>query len=373
MAINDIVFLDDPAGTAASRTIGFYSTSNLTIDTIYSVGAYGMAFYAGGITNSTIKNIYLYNCSRGSATSDAYEAIGFYSTGSVVWENIVTEAVRGRTLNFYSAAAAIRFKNCHFGELKPATSADIAIQADTYVDVVFDNCYFNGTNLFNPSYPYTNLAPGSTIKFDKYNRTADNHIFYKYNGIGRATGAGLSDTTVRTAGSLGLRLSSVNIVEPLTYEFKILAIPSKAVFALGFCKKAAGLVGKTATVELWLPGSVAADDTATITDDTEWNPWVVSANYTGTVTTYATVKIKVYSDTETDYLYLDDLYNGTNKIIALDVWEDGMPSPIMFEQLGDAAAVWAVPTSILTTDGTVGKMINTIKNKIGTVIGLLFK
>lgn len=57
------------------------------------------------------------------------------------------------------------------------------------------------------------------------------------------------------------------------------------------------------------------------------------------------------------YCYIDDLYNGTNKITALDTWDEGMPSPIMFEQLGDAAAVWAIPTNALGTQGTTGKKL----------------
>jgi hypothetical protein len=60
---------------------------------------------------------------------------------------------------------------------------------------------------------------------------------------------------------------------------------------------------------------------------------------------------------------VDDILNGTNSIIGLDAWLDGKPSPIMFEQLGDAAAVWAVLDSTLTTAGTTGKdLVDVLKS-----------
>ena len=147
------------------------------------------------------------------------------------------------------------------------------------------------------------------------------------------------------------------------WEFKILAKAGTQTYCAGFAKKAAGLVGKVANVKLYLPGSVAPDATTVLTDNTNWNSWMVAANYTGTLDLYATVRITIFSTVSTDYLYIDDLYNGTNKITALDTWDQGMPSPIMFEQLGDAAAVWA------TIEGSaVFKLLGNKVTKSGDVI-----
>ena len=91
--------------------------------------------------------------------------------------------------------------------------------------------------------------------------------------------------------------------------------------------------------------------------DSNWNVFNVAALYSGTEDLYARVAITAKSTTASAHAYIDDLYNGTNAITALDVWYKGKPSPIMFEQLGDAAAVWAVATSTLTTAGTTGYLL----------------
>jgi len=73
--------------------------------------------------------------------------------------------------------------------------------------------------------------------------------------------------------------------------------------------------------------------------------------------------------TSAAYLYVADISNGTNTITALKPWSDGLPSPVMFEQLGDAAAVWQVLTASLTTTGTTGKQLTKLLTT-GKFLGL---
>jgi hypothetical protein len=90
--------------------------------------------------------------------------------------------------------------------------------------------------------------------------------------------------------------------------------------------------------------------------------FLVYANYTGTVNGLATVRITAKSATSNAYIYVADLFNGTNDITNLKTWYNALPASIMYEQLGDAAAVWAVPSATLTVAGTIGKSVAALKN-----------
>ena len=196
--------------------------------------------------------------------------------------------------------------------------------------------------------PY--MLAGSEIKFNDYNGTIGDNTWFTRFGSARTT-----TTNARTASSKCVEISPVNSTDGFTYDFLILARANTAVQALGFVKKHSVAVGSVATVSLFLPGSTVADYTQTMPDDSNWNPFVVYANYTGSVDLFARVEINIKA---TSGLFLvDDIFNGTNNITALDASFEAKPSPVMFEQLGDAAAVWAVPTNILTTTGTTGKKL----------------
>lgn len=194
------------------------------------------------------------------------------------------------------------------------------------------------------------MLPGSEVKFNDYNGTVgENHWFTRY-GNARTT-----TTNARTASSKCIEITPLNSTDGFTYDFLILARANTAVQALGFVKKHTIPVGSVVTVSLFLPGSTTADYVQTMPDNDSWNPFVVYGNYTGSVDLFARVEINVKA---TSGLFLiDDIFNGTNNITALDASFEAKPSPVMFEQLGDAAAVWAVPTAILTTAGTTGKKL----------------
>lgn len=130
-----------------------------------------------------------------------------------------------------------------------------------------------------------------------------------------------------------------------------------AQYITGFIQKNATFGADVITVNLYLPGSVTPDATMDMPNDTTWDTFNLAYSYTGTVDRWGTIEIIAKSATAGAYCYVDDLYNGTNHITALDLWDDGMPSPIMFEQLGDAQAGWAVATNTLTTAGTTGNLL----------------
>lgn len=234
-----------------------------------------------------------------------------------------------------------------------------------YADVVFDNSTFGSATLVGGA---ANLSNTSVIAFNDFNATEKNHIWYDNYGVARSTGTGLTDTTVRTSGSLGLRLAPTSLTG-FSWSFQVLARANTIVPVTGFLRKNTAFGTDVVTVDMYLPGSTTPDDTYTMSNTTEaWEPFTVSANYTGSVDLYATVTITAKTATSSAYLYVDDIYNGTNPITALDVWEDGQPSPIMFEQLGDAqataGAVWGYSNTSaeFTTSGTAGNKLKSLKN-----------
>lgn len=196
--------------------------------------------------------------------------------------------------------------------------------------------------------PY--MLTGSEIRFNDYNGVVGDNYWFKREGSARTT-----TDNARTAGSKCVELSPLDSTNGFNYNFLILARANTAVQALGFIKKHTIDIASVVTVNLYLPGSNTPDFTQTMPDDDNWNPFVVYANYTGSVDLFAKVEILVKATS--GVCLVDDIFNGTNNITALDASYQAKPSPVMFEQLGDAAAVWAVPTNILTTAGTTGKKL----------------
>lgn len=257
----------------------------------------------------------------------------------------------GLVLN--AGSSGLVFNSCEFGT-KGTNANDVSIVTDQFFEAVFQNCKFGSATLVDN---YLNLAAGSELKFHKYQQTENNHLWYTPDGINRSTGAGLVDTTVRTAGTLNLRLAPENVSPGDIWEFNVLARVSSIVSASGFITKNAAFAGDGAAsvvVELFLPGSTVADYSQTMPNNTSTNPFTVFASYTSTVPALATVRITAKSATAAAYAYVADIFNGTNDITNLKTWHEGKPAQIMFEQLGDAQAVWAVLKSTQTTVGTMG-------------------
>lgn len=316
-------------------------------------GWYLSAFY-----NGTFTRCYGISSSTAVATNNG----GFYisSCGGLTFTDCEFEANRSFAV-YGSGFSNTRFTDCSFGS-KCTNLTDIQSVTDTLNQGIFDTCSFgNATFVAN----YLNSIPGTLLQFKNANGTQYNNTWYTYTGYAVATGASLTDTTTRTVGSHAARLTPEENVDGMSWSFKILAKASSAVYCLGFLQKNATFGTSVAKVELYLPGSTTADSTYTMSNVTgAWEVFTVSASYAGTVDDYATVKVTGITATAGAYLYIADIFNGTNSITGMNVWDDGMPSPIMFEQLGDAAAVWAVPTSALTVSGSVGELVVDMEKKV---------
>lgn len=224
---------------------------------------------------------------------------------------------------------------------KGYNTADISIQSNTAnTNVLFDG-FTPGSTVFVTG--HTTGAVGATeLLFNKLGGVANKHMWFNENGSAQATGAGLADTHVRTPGTLNIRMNPENATAGFQWEYLVLAVPGKAVQSFLFIEKNATFGTDVATVELFLPGSTVADASATVSNTTgSYLVYSVAANYAGTENLYARVRVTAKSVASGANLYIADISNGTNNIINLNTWYRGKPSSIMFEQLGDAGAVWA--------------------------------
>lgn len=332
---------------------GFYLTTapnNKAFVDCFAVGC-----RASGFMYNPASNIAMTGCQAWNNNTANVTAAGFRLDGSntMTMTNCSIQANRAQGVHLSSTINLIG-TGCHIGDYGTNT-VDFLAFSDTFNDVLFKDSVFGSATLVSN---YLNTIPGSEYKFDEYQQTENRHIWYTAYGSAQSTGAGLPDTTVRTAGSLAVRLSPEEATTGFIWEYKIAANAGTYVSANGFIKKNATFGTDDILVELFLPGSLTADASYTMPDDTTWDAFNIGADYSaGTVDRYATVRVSAKSATAGAYCYVDDLYNGTNSITALDVWENGKPSEIMFEQLGDAAAVWAVSTAGLTISGTTGKKL----------------
>ncbi len=236
---------------------------------------------------------------------------------------------------------------------------------DYFITNYFNTCTY-GTSVAPTG--YLSMASGSGIFISQPNGSSNRYEAYFSTGSWQSTGAGLADTNVKTASSLAIRLSPEDSTNGLVYEFYILARAGKAVSVIGYLQKNATFATDVLKVELFLPGSIVANVSQTMPSDTNWNLFSLAGTYSGSIDTFAKIRISAISATAGAYAYLDDLYNGTNKITAIDTWLDGAPSNIMYEQVGDAAAIWAVPTSGNAVAGSFGEKVG---NKLLTLAKFL--
>lgn len=227
--------------------------------------------------------------------------------------------------------------------------------AASYNTVIFNNSSFGSATLISN---YLVMLAGSEVAFHAYNGSDNNHAWYNNTGAARSTGAGLVDTTNKTAGNLTVRIAPEDLTTGFVWEFLVGIKASTAASIFGFAQKNVAFGTDVCTVELFLPGSTVADATATLDNTTgAWQVFNLAANYTGLVAAFATVRITAKTTTASAYVYFTDFYNGTNVLTGLQAWYNGKPTPVMTDLLGDPASVWAILTSTLTTAGTVGKLV----------------
>lgn len=331
----------------------------------------GLSPYASSCTFNRL----IINAVRKSASSSNTGAFNF-SLGNNITFNDCEAFACGTAVAFRGSNANVIFNDCNFG-MKGKNAYDIAGYTSFQTGILFNNCNFGSNNFWNiaTGATYRDFFDGSEVSFNSKNTTTNNHSWYTPYGIASATGSGLSDTLVRTPGSLNVRIAPESASPGFSWAFLIPANVNQVVPFSGYFLKNVAMGTDVCTVSLFLPGNPITgtpDDTVTLSDNVS-NAWTgaavqavsLAAYYTGSVDAFATVVINAKSTTAGAYLYCADFYNSGDtttlfdKLAGLTIWEKGKPSPIITQLSlgGIAPAVWGVALSGLTTAGTTGKKL----------------
>ena len=334
---------------------------------------------SGASTSNTFNNCHSYGSN--SVNSTGGYSIGIFTANNNVFNNCTINATRQKAV-YLSAAVGNIFNNCNFGTMATNT-VDIIAATGSLNQNYWNACYFGSATLHSN---YLLQLDTSIAKFQDMDGSTSKHRWYTNYGSWWSAGSGLTDTTVRTAGSLSLVSKPENATTGSAWIFKIPANPASQVGVFGYVYRNATFSSGTLKVELFLPGTLLTatpDATYTFpTTTTEWLPFNISAYYSGSVARYAQVRITGVTATAGAYFFVDDLYDaGTgNKVAGLDLWDEGQPSQIMVQsdfsvvpsavwgysdsntqantmgqrQVDVATAVWDEVAGSHTTPGTTG-------------------
>lgn len=208
-----------PFANTSSSTILYFANQKMTINNVYTIGGYAVAVMTQGI-ECVYNNIYVYNALRRSATA----AVSYYSLylggRANVYNNLNVQGCRSNAI--YPVGTKLLVKDSFFGNIYN-NNHDITVGIEgTFNEVVFDNCVFGSTNLWSsPLDSDTNSiylsAPGSRISFTNIGGNLSNNQNFLPEGDINSTGAGLSDTLVRTVGGFPMRFRSQLGTNPLEF------------------------------------------------------------------------------------------------------------------------------------------------------------
>jgi hypothetical protein len=214
------------------------------------------------------------------------------------------------------------------------------------------------------------FSAGSFIKAHTYDDTTDDHrSWWKYGNM-QSTKAGLSDTTVHTAGGMAIRFEPKDENHNLDWD---LIIPTGDIqnseMMLGVWVKINNANYYSGTHEM--PRlTVDYDDGTTVyaeaAESTDWQYIFIAFTPT---TTYpqvtATLSGATDQTTTNAYIYWDDfsvLYPAGHTLALgnLDLWANALPVVPPLATALTAQDVWAVATSTLTGSGTIGKLLTKV-------------
>ena len=350
--ITDVVAYGNLCTNTANAAIGTLTSSGQTFQTCLDFGGAGVS---NGGTSFSVRvnssNITFNDCHSYGANGNNTAAISaIYVSGSnnINFTDCTVNACRTNGV-YFSSAVAILFTNCNFGTLF-TNVIDILTLTTTYNTVVFKDCTFASATLISG---YLNQLDGSDIAFQDFGTNLSSHRWYSNKGSFWSSGAGLTDTTVRTAGSLAVAIKPEDGTSGATMTFKVPANPTSQVQVYGYLYRNATFSSGTLKVDLFLPDTLLTDtpdDTVTMSTTTgEWLPWLLTAYQSPNESRYATVVITAITGTAGAYAFLDDIYDAglTNKVAGLDLWDNGHISPIIvafdYSSIPDQSriAVWS--------------------------------
>lgn len=343
--IQDVILLNTKGSNYSAQSgFAFGGSSKKTVRRIYHYAEPGSTTCCAALsipattTSCTFEDIYSSGANAGN--SAAGYAVGVYGSGNTI-KNLVIDGARQQAI-LLDAGQKNTFINNSLAQVASNT-VDISITSGVLLSAFFDSCSFGSPTLIEN---YLSALDGTEITFQNMDSDTSKHRWYTNKGSFWSAGAGQTDTTVRTPGSLSLAIKPENGTDGDSWEFLIPAVPESQCGIFGYGYRNATFSSGTFKVELFLPGSTVADASKTFDTDTgEWLPFNISAFYSNPDDSrYAKVVVTAVSSTAGAYAFIDDLYDaGTgNKIAGLDLWHEGKPSKIMLaaDYSAIAAQVW---------------------------------
>lgn len=338
------------SGALTLGAVGTSGIANKTFVDLILMGCQSQTLIMTNAANCTVTNL---RCNGNNTTNNAGgHAMRMIGCNGITINGSRFNSTRSQAIQPDSTSGIV-FNNCAFGTLGTNT-IDIQPQASTSNDLLFNNCTFGSATLISG---YLSQLEGSLARFHKYQATDNRHRWYTINGVGYSSGAGLDKTTVATVGSLAVALLPETLTG-LKAEHPIPVNVAEVISVYGkFWCNAAFLADGSSTLvaELFLPGSLVADQTVTLTKTTD--PASNNAVFrlglvnTSSVKDVATVRLTAKSAAPGAEAYVDDFNGGTNSVSAYDIWYQGQPVAFRLtpQTLGDsaanAAAVWGYTDS----------------------------
>jgi len=354
------IILYNTQGTnfSAQSGIALSSSINKTLTNCFHYnapsGVVSCGFISLGVssTANTFTNCHSYG--GNAVNSSAGYVIGLFASSGNTFNNCTVNGAR-QNATYLAAGDSNIFNNCTFGD-KASNTNDVTALTSTLNKALFNACTFGSTTLFTN---YLNQLEGSEVTFQDMDGNTTKHRWYNNHGAGWSAGAGLTDTTVRTASSLSLVVKPEDNSAGFYWETTVPQNPTSQVGIFGYVYRNATFSSGTCKVELFLDGSTVADATYTFPTTTgSWLPFNISAYNVATTTRLARVRFTGITATAGAYFFVDDLYDAgtSNKVAGLDLWYKGKPAPIVVASDYSAipAQVWGYSDGT-TSANTMGK------------------
>ena len=283
--------------------------------------------FASTATSNIVRNLHSYG---GNAQNGLLGySLGIFGAGNTIEDSTINSsrvtAIRGE------GALSASFNNCSFGTIGTNT-IELTLASSTLNTMLFSNCNFGSATLVSN---YLNTLDGTDIAIQDMDGNTSKHRWYTNYGSFWSSGAGLTETTTRTVGSLSLAIKPENSSTGASLTFKVPANPTSNVQIYGYIYRNSTFSSGDIVCELFLPGTLLTDtpdSTVTLSTTTlTWHLWKLNAYYSGSVARYATVRIRAKTATAGAYAFLDDIYDAAlnNKVAGMDLWDEGHISPIM--------------------------------------------
>lgn len=324
--VSGIVAYATDCNNIANGAIGMQTSSNITL-----VGCVGMGDgTAGGgchfafstnCSNITMRDCWSYGANGLNTATSA--AVYVSSSNNVKW---LSGGVNGSRLYGVALNNAFDFyaKDSNMGGMSANGTSDMFVVSSTFNTGLAENCLLSSTPITN----YLNQIDGSEFRFHKLNQIAHNHAWYDVGGYAEATGAGLSDTTVRTAGGYNVKMNPQNATRGFQWIRKVKAVTNQIPFLKSYVRKNTTLTSAPVTVGLYLPGTELTDTpddlfTAANTPNV-YQDFVIGTLYSGSENTEAQIKYTILSSS--GVLYAADDYDSLE---SLNSWYRGKPSELI--------------------------------------------